>query len=128
VKPEVAAHMAKAREILKSAEIIGTSGIWPVAGREAYLATFHAAQAVIFDRRGRTPKTHSGVHSLFGEIAKDEPHLGREMSRFLGQAYKVKAVADYATQESVSEDEAREILVGAHDFLDRCEKALASAL
>jgi uncharacterized protein (UPF0332 family) len=39
------------------------------AGRMAYLAGFHAAQARIFERTGRTPKTHRGVRSQFGSLA-----------------------------------------------------------
>ena len=34
------------------------------AGRTAYLAGFHAAQALIFDRIGRVVKTHHGVQTV----------------------------------------------------------------
>ena len=32
------------------------------AGRNAYLAAFHAARALIFERTGKVAKTHRGVH------------------------------------------------------------------
>jgi hypothetical protein len=35
------------------------------AGRTAYLAGFHAAQALISERTGRTVKTHRGVNTAF---------------------------------------------------------------
>ena len=33
------------------------------AGRAAYLAAFHAAQALIYERENRSLKTHRGVQS-----------------------------------------------------------------
>jgi uncharacterized protein (UPF0332 family) len=65
------------------------------AGRAAYLAAFHAAQALIFERNAKVPKTHRGVHAQFSRLARDIPKLGAELPRFLSQAYDFKAVADY---------------------------------
>ena len=36
-------------------------GLADAAGRTAYLAGFHAAQALIFERTGRAVKTHRGA-------------------------------------------------------------------
>jgi uncharacterized protein (UPF0332 family) len=54
-----------------------------VAAREAYMAAFHAAQACLFERDGRAPKTHSGVHAAFGLLAAGEAGLGRRLGSFL---------------------------------------------
>jgi uncharacterized protein (UPF0332 family) len=67
------------------------------AGRNAYLAAFHAAQALIFERTGKPAKTHSGVRSEFARLAKDDPNIDKTFSPFLTQAYNLKAVADYET-------------------------------
>ena len=65
MKSEAAAYLEKARQFLVKARGMLTQG-WPdEAGRAAYLAGFHAAQALIFERNGKTPKTHSGVQTEF---------------------------------------------------------------
>jgi uncharacterized protein (UPF0332 family) len=66
-------------------------------GRTAYLAGFHAAQAFIFEKRGRTFKTHSGVQAEFARLVKDDPRCDIELRRFLGRTYNLKAIADYET-------------------------------
>lgn len=67
------------------------------AGRNAYFAAFHAAQALIFERTGKIAKTHQGVQGEFYRLARDEPRIGTDFPVFLSQAYNFKAVADYET-------------------------------
>jgi len=60
VKPETSAFLDKSQTLLDKAD--GMLDRWPdEAGRAAYLAGFHAAQAFIYEQTGRTVKTHSGV-------------------------------------------------------------------
>ncbi len=42
------------------------------AGRTAYLAGFHAAQALIFEIYSRVFKTHTGVRTEFARLVKDD--------------------------------------------------------
>lgn len=72
MKPESAAFLQKSREFLAKAQSMLDHG-WPdEAGRAAYLAGFHAAQAHIFERSGRMLKTHSGVQMEFAWLAKND--------------------------------------------------------
>jgi uncharacterized protein (UPF0332 family) len=97
MKPESAAFLQKAREFLAKAQSMLDHG-WPdEAGRAAYLAGFHAAQALIFERSGRVLKTHSGVQTEFARLAKNETAFATELRRFLGRSYNLKQVADYET-------------------------------
>jgi uncharacterized protein (UPF0332 family) len=81
VKPETAQHLEKARQALREARAVAGIELAEAAGRAAYLAAFHAAQAVIFERNSKVPKTHRGVHAQFSRLARDEPKLGAELSR-----------------------------------------------
>jgi len=65
------------------------------AGRAAYLAGFHAAQAFIFDNIGKVFKTHRGVQTEFLRLTKDDSRIEPELRIFLSQAYNLKAIADY---------------------------------
>jgi uncharacterized protein (UPF0332 family) len=70
---------------------------YDAAGRSAYLAGFHAAQALISERTSRSVKTHRGVNAELHRLTKDDPRLDIELRAFLGRAYNLKAVADYET-------------------------------
>ena len=63
-----------------------------------YYASFHAVQAVLYDR-GYEPTPHGGVLSLFGSeiIAADE--TPRKWGRFLNQLSELRKQADYGYEE-----------------------------
>lgn len=67
------------------------------AGRTAYLAGFHAAQALISEKTGRSVKTHRGVHAELHRLTKDDKRLDPELRIFLAVTYSLKAIADYET-------------------------------
>jgi uncharacterized protein (UPF0332 family) len=125
VSPEVAEHLDKAKDCLKRARVILDAGIGEDAGRNAYLAAFHAAQAFIIARRGRVAKTHRGVHVMFHELTADDTALG-DLAAFLSQAYNLKAIADYevGADADVPLDEASAAIASAEQFLTRITSAL----
>lgn len=67
------------------------------AGRTAYLAGVHAAQAFIFERTGKTVRSHKGVQTEFLRLTKNDPLLSPELRLFLSQTYNLKTLADYET-------------------------------
>jgi uncharacterized protein (UPF0332 family) len=67
------------------------------AGRTAYLAGFHAAQALISERLDKAVKTHRGVHMQLHLLVKDDPRVDAQLRGFLGIAYDLKSMADYET-------------------------------
>ena len=96
--PEAAEHLHKAREaLIKARGLLDVMHYSDEAARAAYLAGFHAAQALISERTGRIAKSHSGVRSTFARLVKDDPRFDRALVRFLGRAYRFKEVADYGT-------------------------------
>ena len=121
MKPEAAQYLDKARQALKEAHAVAGIELAEAAGRAAYLAAFHAAQALIFERNAKVPKTHRGVHAQFSRLAKDTPELGVELARFLSQAYDFKAVADYeiGPDATVPLAEAISATAVAANFVDR---------
>ena len=97
MRPETEAYLEKARQCLSSAHANLGIRLANDAGRNAYLAVFHAAQALIFERTGKAAKSHRGVQSEFHRLAKDDPNIDKSFPVFLAQAYNLKAVADYET-------------------------------
>jgi uncharacterized protein (UPF0332 family) len=120
VTPEIGELLDKARDCLARARIILAAGVGEDAGRDAYLAGFHAAQAVIRARSGRTAKTHRGVHRMLSQLARREPPLA-DLALFLSQAYNLKAVADYelGPGAGVPLDRASEAIDGVAQFIEQ---------
>lgn len=89
------------------------------AGRAAYLAAFHAAQALIHERQGRTLKTHGGVQSEFARLIRDEASVPADLRGFVSRAYAFKTIADYDPLTSMppTEEDARAAMETAGRFI-----------
>ena len=92
---EARLYLAKSREVLQDARDFLAINKNSAAGRAAYLAGYHAAQALILVRTGKIAKTHKGVHAEFHKLTQHEPKADIELRRFLSRTYDLKAVADY---------------------------------
>lgn len=125
--PEAAAYLDKAWRCLSYGRINLNVELGNDAGRNAYLAAFHAAQAFVFDRTGKATKSHQGVHAEFNRLAKEEPAIGIDVRRFLSQAYNLKAVADYemGPDSVVPPERAAAAVDSAQHFVD-CIASLLS--
>ncbi|MGH6841222.1 MAG: HEPN domain-containing protein, partial [Methylocella sp.] len=118
---ESAGFLRKSHEFLVKAQDLLDAHHWPdEAGRAAYLAGYHAAQAFLFESTGKVFKTHRGVRKEFLRLTKDDPRFDMELRAFLGRAYNFKAIADYETGPGlrVSPELAREAIQTARQFVD----------
>lgn len=82
MKPETAAFLAKSKEFLVRAPLLLAQNFVDEARRAAYLAGFHAAQAFIFEKQDRSPKTHTGVQTEFARLEKAEADIDIELRAF----------------------------------------------
>lgn len=118
--PEAKRFLAAARRHLDYAVANAGLGLSEIAGREAYLAAFHAAHAILFERTGRTVKTHRGLRSAFSLLAHQDDSIKPDLITFLSNAYEMKSVADYGTEPETgtSESEAAEAIETARHFVE----------
>jgi uncharacterized protein (UPF0332 family) len=126
VTPEAKEHFEKARQCLTRGRTILAAGVGEDAGRNAYLAAFHAAQALITERTGKDAKTHRGVHTQFARPTRNEPRLGLELRQFLAQGYDIKSIADYGLgrDTEVPLDRASAAIDTAERFVSRVAELL----
>lgn len=103
MKGEAASYLARAEERLRDARAAEAVGMPRVAVREAYLAVFHAAQAVIFESRQQVAKTHSGARTLFAVVVAEWPTIPADATRFLAHGFRDKTIADYGSVEETAE-------------------------
>ena len=111
MRPEAADYLEKARGFLnKARDWLEAVHYGDETARTAYLAAFHAAQALLFERTGRVVKTHRGVRTAFARLAEEDSRLDKTLTRFLARGYQQKEIVDYAIgpQSFISETEARE--------------------
>ncbi len=111
--------LAKAVRLLGEADTMLSVSLTEAAGRSAYLAGFHAAQALIFERLRRVLKTHAGVHAEFLRLTRDDPRLDADLRIFLSRSYNLKATADYETdpQIGITRTRAEEAIATGRRFI-----------
>ena len=120
MKAQTSAFLDKSRELLDRADTMLRVSLNEDAGRAAYLAAMHAAQALLFERSGKASKRHAGVQREFARLVKDDPRFDEGLRAFLFDAYNLKAIADYQTGPGshVSPDTARQAIQMAHRFVE----------
>jgi uncharacterized protein (UPF0332 family) len=126
VRPESARFLDKAEKLLAEAEVMIGVGLNEAAGRTAYLAGFHAAQAYVFERHGRVLKTHNGLQAEFLRLTRHDDRIGASARSFLSRAYNLKAIADYETDpdSEITAERARNAVRGAQAFVFKVAAAV----
>jgi uncharacterized protein (UPF0332 family) len=101
-------------------------GLTNAAGRTAYLAGLHAAQALIFERTSRVIRRHRVVQNELRRLTNDEPRFDLELRAFLGRTYNLKAIADYETRpgSEVTVEQAQNAIGTAGKFIATIEELL----
>lgn len=129
MKPQTDAFLEKAKELLGQAKTMLGVGLNEAAGRTAYLAGFHAAQALIFETHDRVFKKHSAVQGEFARLVKDDPRFDIDLRAFLGRAYNLKAIADYETGPGshVSHEHAAGAIADAVRFVETLSALLSES-
>jgi uncharacterized protein (UPF0332 family) len=114
VRPESEHFIENARNMLARGQRMLEADLHEDAGRAAYLAAFHAAQALICEREHRSLKTHQGVQSEFARLIK------ADCRGVLSRAYAFKTIADYDPLTAVppTEEDVRLALQAAIRFVD----------
>lgn len=121
--PETVLYLEKSRQTLERARVMLGVDLTEDAGRAAYLVAFHAAEALICERTGTAPKTHSGALSAFAWFAMSEPMIGEELRKFLPRSYDFKTVCDYGLGPDavIPKDKAAQAVDTAAQFLKYIE-------
>jgi len=126
LNPQSAQFLNKAHRLIVSGDVMVAAELWDAAGRNAYLAAFHAAQAFIFEKTQKVLKTHNGVRGEFSRLTRDLPERSDLLRNFLAQSYGLKTAADYDTEieAEISPERATRSLVEAKLFLTEVERLI----
>lgn len=127
MKPEVEELLDKARRSIRTAQKIFKDGEVDFAGSRAYYALFYIAEALLLER-GLAFSSHSAVIANFGkEFAKSQT-LNPKFHNYLIKAQDRRNIGDYAIGKHLTEDEVREMLDWAKEFLKAAKDFLTHAI
>ncbi len=84
---------------------------------------FFVAEAVLLTK-GLTASSHKGVISLFGEHYIKTGIFERNLGKALNDAHDKRLVGDYGVGFTVTEEEAKELLEAARNFIQKLKHYL----
>ncbi|HEY8698111.1 MAG TPA: HEPN domain-containing protein [Rhizomicrobium sp.] len=96
-----------------------------VAGRQADIAALTAVRGLVFELRGKGPKSHKGVKALVHEVVKEGVPIERDLLDIFDEGFGLKVVADYGNPSKITEGDARRSIDMATRLLARIESILA---
>lgn len=109
--------MARADRVLHAGEPVD-------AARDAYIAALSAARAIIFEKTGKSPKTHNGSRALFLQLILHGLNVPRDIAQFLEDGFALKNRADYGVDDSISVETATEAVALGHAFVSTVSQLL----
>lgn len=126
MKSEVQELMDKAVRSLKTAEKIFKDGEVDFAGSRAYYAMFYVAEALLL-QRGLAFSSHSAVTANFGKEFARTGTLNTKFHNYLIKAQDRRNIGDYAIGTHLTQEEVREMLAWAKEFIKAAENYLKQA-
>lgn len=114
-----------ARERLRSAALLLDGDLYRDSVSRAYYAFLDAADGALA-ARSITPKFHAGTISLFGLHFIKANLVDEKYSAWFKKIYKARLEADYRRDRVFTEEEAREALEQATEFVETVGKLLPS--
>ena len=120
---ELRDFIAKAEKFLSTAEQALNTGDYDSCVSRCYYAMFFMAEAVLLTK-SLTASSHKGVISLFGEHFVKTKILERNLGKALNDAYDKRLVGDYGVGFTVTEQQAKDLLTTAQDFVRKLKSYL----
>ena len=123
MKKEIRDLLEKADRYLRSAELLLKDGDFDSCVSRCYYAMFFMAEAALLTKN-LSASSHKGVISLFGEHFVKTGIFDRGLGKALNDAYDKRLIGDYGVGFTVTEEEARDMLETAKNFVQRLKNYL----
>ena len=120
---EIRDFIEKAEKFLSTAENALNTGDYDSCVSRCYYAMFFMAEAALLTK-SLTASSHKGVISLFGEHFVKAKILERNLGKALNDAYDKRLVGDYGVGFTVTEQQAKDLLKTAQDFVQKLKSYL----
>jgi uncharacterized protein (UPF0332 family) len=121
VKEETGKLLDKAARSIRASRLLVENGEADFAAGRAYYAMFYVAEALLWEE-GYRSRSHSGIHSLFGERFARPGRMDSKYHRWLLDAFDQRIEGDYGSGAVISPEQAREIINKASEFLSAAKE------
>ncbi len=129
--PEAAAlakhRLARARELLRDADLLATRDARESAVNRYYYAAFHAARALLATS-GLDASKHSGIIALFQRHFVKTGLISPDVARALSHTFEKRLNSDYADFAETTPEELERVKRDARRFVDVSADLLESLL
>ncbi len=120
---EIRDLVEKADKFLRTAEYALDIRDYDSCVSRCYYAMFFTAEAVLLTE-GFSGSSHKGVISLFGERFVKTGIFERNLGKALNDAYDKRLVGDYGVGFTITEEEAKDLLETAQNFVQELTNRL----
>jgi len=120
---EIKDFIKKAEKFLTTAEHALDIGDYDSCVSRSYYAMFFVAEATLLTKN-LSACSHKAVISLFGEHFIKTEIFDRNLGKALNDAYDKRLVGDYGLGFIISEEEARDLLETANNFVQKLKNYL----
>ena len=120
---EIRNFIEKAEKFLTTAEHALDIGDYDSCVSRSYYEMFFVAEATLLTK-GLTASSHKGVISLFGENFVKTGIIERDFGKALTDAHDKRLVGDYGIGFIVTEEEAKDLLETAQNFVQKLKSYL----
>jgi uncharacterized protein (UPF0332 family) len=108
--------LEKAERAIETTRQMLRIGDMEAAMARAYYALFYVAEALLYER-GLSFRKHSGVHGAFGRHFAKSGEMDARYHKWLLTAFDKRIIADYGVEATLTEEEVREAIEHAEEFL-----------
>lgn len=114
---EYAEILRKARKSIEAARTLFENGFYAFALSRAYYSMFYCAEAILMTKNIRVSK-HSAVIALLGRDFVKTGEIPHKFFTYLRTTFNLRQTADYSFVVDITEEEARENIRRAEEFLE----------
>lgn len=121
MKPDTGFLLEKAGQAIGAAESLLRDGYRDFSVGRAYYAMFYVAEALLAEK-GLESKKHIGVHRVFSEHYVKTKIFDQKYYFWLIVLFNSRMVGDYALRSEFKDDEVKEWISQAREFLEEARK------
>jgi uncharacterized protein (UPF0332 family) len=124
VKEETRKLLDRSTHAVRAARLLLENDEAAIAAGRAYYAMFYVAEALLWEE-GCHAKSHSGIHSLFGEGFAKTGRLDPKFHRWMLDAFDQRIEGDYGFAAAIAPEKAGETIERASEFLEAAQAFLS---
>jgi hypothetical protein len=114
---EIESYIEKAKKYLKTANHLLEYGDYDSSVSRAYYSMYYSTRAILLSK-DLTPKTHSGLLSLFGKYFIKSDILPKKLAKYLRKGFEARLLGDYNVSVRIQKENAQDLIKNTKRFND----------